>query len=255
MNPSSNTEYYTPGHTSNATAFMAARDLESHGFFLTPLLQRGFHVLDVGCGPGTITNGIAGAVFPGQVSAIDVAPAQLEYARRLSQGQEIVNVHFLNASAYAMPFARESFDLVFAHGLLEYLSDPVKALTEFHRVTRPGGFAAVCSPDWDNFELSPLPASVQQAISAYRRLQETNGGNTSAGAYLGQWLSDAGYLPLSADVWVEEYDTAKSIGEYLAVQLEAGNEAIHAKSLREWAADSKATFRQVWKYATGLKVE
>ena len=69
MNPTK--ERTPPGHSANATAFMAARDLESHGFFLTPFLQPGFDVLDAGCGPATITTGIAEAVFPARVTAAE----------------------------------------------------------------------------------------------------------------------------------------------------------------------------------------
>ena len=145
----------TPGHNPDATACMAARDLESHGFFLAPLLQPGFDVLDAGCGPGTITNDIAECVFPGRVTGLDISPGHLERARRLSHGREIVNASFIHGSADRIPFGDSSFDLVFSHALLEHLQEPQRVLREFHRVTRPGGFTAVCSPDWDRFELAP----------------------------------------------------------------------------------------------------
>lgn len=253
MNPT--TEKYTPGHTPNATSFMAARDLESHGFFLTPLLQRGFHVLDAGCGPGTITTGIAEAVFPGTVTAIDIAPGQLEYARRLAQGREIMNLHFADASACALPFADETFDLVFAHALLEHLRDPRKAMREFHRVTRPGGFVAVCSPDWDAFDLFPFSDRVREAVQTYRDLQERNGGNTRAGAMLGRWISEAGFTPLATDAWTEEYEDAGRIGEYLALQLGTAGHTRQAEAIRQWARDSGAQFRQVWNYAIAVRAD
>ena len=158
-------EKYTPGQTPNATAFMAARDLDSHGFFLTPLLQPGFNVLDAGCGPGTISAGIAQAVLPGRVTGMDLSPEVLEQGRRLSQGREIVNLDFVAGASHCIPFANETFDVVFAHALLEHLSDPVETLREFHRVARPGGFVAVCSPDWDSFELDPFPLPCGRASS------------------------------------------------------------------------------------------
>lgn len=253
MNPTLITERYTPGHPRNATDFMAIRDLESHGFFAMPLLQSGFAVLDAGCGSGTITNGIAEMVFPGTVTALDVSTTQLEQARRLSQGREIVNTEYVCASANALPFADETFDLVFSHALLEHLRNPTQAMSEFFRVTRPGGFAAVASPDWDAFELTHFPEPVRAAIHAYRDLQESNGGNTRAGNLLEDWITAAGFLSISLGEWIEEYGSAKPISETLSVQLEAAGHPQHARNLREWAALPEATFHQSWKYAVGLK--
>lgn len=253
MNPTSITERYTSGHTCNATDLMAIRDLESHGFFAMPLLQSGFAVLDAGCGSGTITNGIAEMVFPGTVTALDASTTQLEQARRLSQGREIVNTQFVCASATALPFADETFDLVFSHALLEHLHNPAQAMSEFFRVTRPGGFAAVASPDWDAFEFTPFPETVRAAITAYRDLLESNGSNPRAGDFLGDWIAAAGFMPISLGEWIEEYATAKQIGESLSLQLEAAGHPQHARNLREWAAQPESTFHQSWKYAIGLK--
>ena len=65
------TETYTPGYSVNAASFMARRTIDSHAAFLKPHLRPGMRVLDVGCGPGTITQGIAAAVAPGEVTGID----------------------------------------------------------------------------------------------------------------------------------------------------------------------------------------
>lgn len=238
----------------SAMACLAARDLESHGFFLSPFLQPGFRILDAGCGPGTITAGIAEAVFPGTVIAVDVAPGQLEYARRLAQGREIVNLDFTNACACALPFPAETFDLVFAHALIEHLSDPRKALREFHRVARSGGFVVVCSPDWDAFEFSPYSDALRDAILVYRNLQEQGGGNMRAGALLTEWIAETELVPLAANTWLETHDEPRRIGECLASTLEAAGKPGPAGIIRRWMADSSAEFRLAWNYATTVKV-
>jgi DNA modification methylase len=139
--------------------------------------------------------------------------------------------------------------------LLEHLGSPVDAIREIQRVTRPGGFAVVCSPDWDEFKISPCTPDVEEAISAYRELQESNGGNTHAGAYLRIWLQQAGFTPLAHEEWQEEYEDPSEIGEYLAVQLENHGEAGHAQTLREWATHPFARFRLTWKYATAVRAD
>lgn len=252
MNPTITKEQYTPGHTAS---FMAERELESHGFFLTPLLQPGFDVLDAGCGPGTITAGIAQEAFPGRVTGLDIAPEHLERGQRLAEGREILNLGFVAASAYEMPFADHSFDVVFSHALLEHLGDPMRALEEFHRVLRPGGFIALCSPDWNNFELTPHTMSLGRAIHAYRHLQERNGRDTATGARLPEYLNEAGFTPLAHDEWCEEYGDARPIAEYLAKQLDNAGQFHHATTLREWAENPAARFRQSWKYATAVRAD
>ena len=255
MNLTTLTERPTPGTPSLATDFTAIRDLESHGLFAMPLLQPGFAVLDAGCGTGTITNGLAEMVFPGIVTALDHSTAHLEQARRLSQGREIVNTQFVCASATALPFASETFDLVFAHSLLENLAHPETAMREFYRVTRPGGFVAIASPDWGALRLTPYPAEVRAAISTYRQLLESAGGHPQAGRQLGDWANRAGWVVISLGEWIEEFGQTPSIAHPLAQTLEANGHPQLAHALRAWAQRPDASFHQSWKYAIGLKAE
>ena len=62
---------YTPGHSQNAIEFMARRTIESHGEFFLPYLTPGVSVLDCGCGPGSITLGIANRIGNGTVVGVD----------------------------------------------------------------------------------------------------------------------------------------------------------------------------------------
>lgn len=247
------TDKYTPETSTDATTFMAARDLESHGFFATPLLSPGQSVLDVGCGPGTITAGIAEQVFPGEVTAVDLSPVQTERARRLAQGREIVNIHFATASAYELPCRDCEFDGVFAHALLEHLTRPMNALAEFRRVLRPGGFLAASSPDWDACLINPYPLAVRRAIEAYREIMAAHGGDPCAGAFLAERVEISGFTLLNRGYWQEEYEDPAFIAGYLARQLEAAHAGDHADALRDWAMHSRARFRQQWNYVTAAK--
>ena len=67
-------------------------------------------LLDVGCGPGSITLGLAEAVAPGEVVGVDLQPAQVEQARALAAERGVANVRFEVASAYALPFPDAAFD-------------------------------------------------------------------------------------------------------------------------------------------------
>lgn len=246
-------ERYTPGYGSAATAYMAARDLHSHAFFLIPLMEPGMNVLDAGCGPGSITMGIAEHIFPGTVTALDISQDQLEHLRHIAEGREIVNIRFQCGPAQDTPFEDASFDGVFSHALLEHLSDPVHALAEFRRLIRPGGFVAVSSPDWDEFVFTPYPREMENAIRAYREIQEESGGNTRAGGHLKEWMQEAGLEEVSTGKWEEEHENGRRIADYLARQLDEAGLPRHAETLRKWAAIPEATFLQCWKFAIGRR--
>jgi ubiquinone/menaquinone biosynthesis C-methylase UbiE len=107
-------EQYTPGHSTNATAFMAARSFGSHGEFIRPDIKSGMKVLDCGCGPGAISVGIAEAVGPaGHVTGVDFGESQIEVAKARARP----NLTFRVASIYELPFEDGTFDLVFSHAL------------------------------------------------------------------------------------------------------------------------------------------
>lgn len=255
MNPTIIKEQRTPPQEANAITHTTPRELESHGFFLAPLLQPGFDVLDAGCGQGTITTDIAQAAFPGRVTGMDATPARLDQGRRLAEGREILNIGFVAGSACEMPFADHSFDVVFSHGLLEHLHNPGQAMKEFHRVLRPGGFIALCSPDWSAFQHTPHSMNVGRAINAFRHLQERNGTDLYTGARLPEYLTAAGFTPLAHDGWIEECEDTCEMAAHMIQKLDKAGQFHHATVLRDWMKTPSARFRQTWRYATGVRAD
>jgi SAM-dependent methyltransferase len=247
------TESYTPGHTLNATEFMSQRSLESHGQFFLPYLTAGVSVLDCGCGPGTITLGIAARVAPGSVIGVDFGSSQIERARANRSSESIANVEFKTADCYSLPFADNVFDRVFSHALMEHLSDPPQALRELHRVLKPGGIIGLCSPDWGGLILSPPSPEVTRATQAYATLQSRNGGDLTVGRKLGLYLDEVGFK----DVWMsaryECYPSLDFIGDYLALQLERANDSASAATFRTWSRTEGGMFAQAWVAATARK--
>lgn len=246
-------ESYTPGHSANATDFMARRSFESHGAFFVGYVRSGLRVLDCGCGPGSITQGIAQRVFPAEVVGVDFGESQIERAKQDAALCHIENVRFVTTSCYNLPFEGASFDRIFSHALFEHLSEPKRALAEFFRVLKPGGYVGICSPDWGGFILAPHSIALTTAIEAYTHLQTRNGGDVGVGRRLGAYLSESGFSAIQMTARYECYASLELVGEYLARQLEQAECERHAKTLRAWSQNDGGMFAQAWVSVVGKK--
>nr|BFF14555.1 hypothetical protein GCM10025699_58580 [Microbacterium flavescens] len=129
---------YTHGHHESVLRSHTWRTVDNSAAYLVPHLTPGVGVLDVGSGPGTITIDIAARVSPGLVVGIDAAAGVVEQATALAAETGTTNVRFETADLFALPFDDDRFDVVHAHQVLQHVGDPVAALREMRRVTRPG---------------------------------------------------------------------------------------------------------------------
>jgi SAM-dependent methyltransferase len=207
-------------------------------------------LLDCGCGPGTITVGLAEAVAPGEVRGVDVFDDQFALGRKraIERGLDIC---FHRASVYQLPFEDGRFDAVFAHALLEHLRDPVGALREMARVLRPRGLMGVCSPDWGGFIVSPHSPPLDEALADYVALKRVNGGDPLAGRHLGEWILAAGMSDLRLGASYEVYEDPALIANFLAEQLDATGRSTAAHTMRSWTSEPAAMFAQAWVFALG----
>ena len=109
-------------------------------------LKPGLKVLDAGCGSGAIMRWIAKLVAPTKVIGIDKDPTFLQAARKEAERQRVRNVDFREVDVHGMEFADASFDLTYCRLVLPFVKDPLGALLELKRVTRPGGRVAIVEP-------------------------------------------------------------------------------------------------------------
>jgi 2-polyprenyl-3-methyl-5-hydroxy-6-metoxy-1,4-benzoquinol methylase len=182
---------YTHGHAEPVLQSHRWRTAENSAAYLLPSLRPGLDLLDVGCGPGTITVDLAARVAPGRALGVDVSADPLAEARAAAD-RAGVEVAFQVGDVYALDAADASFDVVQAHQVLQHLTDPVAALREMARVCRPGGVIAVRDVDYAATTWFPADPGLDGWLTLYGRVARANGAEPDAGRRLLSWAHAAG---------------------------------------------------------------
>ena len=116
---------YTHGHHESVLRSHKWRTVDNSAGYLASYLTSGTSVLDLGCGPGTITADIGRRVAPGRVLGIDVSATVIEQARRDAGGGP--NVEFSVGDLYALEMNDHTFDVVHVHQVLQHLRSRSRA--------------------------------------------------------------------------------------------------------------------------------
>ena len=200
---SSTSDTYLHGHHDSVLRSHRWRTAENSAGYLLARLPADAQVLDVGCGPGTITADLAARVPDGQVTGIDAAGDVLALARQEAERRGQANVRFDVGDVYDLGFDDGTFDVVHAHQVLQHLSDPVAALTEMRRVCLPGGLVAARDGDYGGFFWFPDDPGLTEWQALYRNVARALGGEPDAGQRPLSWARQAGFAAIeaSASAW------------------------------------------------------
>jgi len=185
-------DVYTHGHTASVLRSHTWRTAENSAGYLLPSLQPGVDLLDVGCGPGTITLDLAQRVAPGGVLGIDASPEVIERAEAARIAARAANVRFAVGDVYALELDDASYDVVHAHQVLQHLRNPIAALGELRRVLRPDGLLAVRDSDYDSFTWAPANPLLDRWNELYHQVTARNDADANAGRHLLGWVRAAG---------------------------------------------------------------
>jgi ubiquinone/menaquinone biosynthesis C-methylase UbiE len=197
-------ETYTHGHAAATVRQHAQRNVEEAAAFLLPALRPGMSLLDVGCGPGSITRGFAERLAPGRVVGLDLSEETLASARRDAAERGLDNLRYEAGSVYALPYEDASFDVVYAHQVLQHLREPSAALREMLRVLRPGGLVAARDVDWGTVAYWPSDPWLDRFLQVHHDTWSRNGGEPHMGRKLRALFNaaDVRALELSAAHWL-----------------------------------------------------
>lgn len=190
-------DVYTHGHHESVLRSHVWRTAENSATHLLPHLRPGYDLLDVGCGPGTITTDLARRVAPGRTVALDRVAAVVAQAQQHAATAGI-DVAFRVGDVYRLPFADASFDVVHAHQVLQHLTDPVAAMREMRRVLRPSGVLAARDSDYACFSWAPAEPLLDRWLELYRQVARRNDAEPDAGPFLKGWALAAGFTRVQA---------------------------------------------------------
>src|SRR4051794_35357859 len=140
------TDTYTHGHDDAVLRSHRWRTAENSAAYLLHRLEPGMSLLDVGCGPGTLTADLARRVAPGHAVGVDVEPAVVAEAAEANHG--VGGLTFVAGDFRAVARPDAGFDVVHAHQVLQHLRDPIGALRAMAELTSPTGIVAARDADY-----------------------------------------------------------------------------------------------------------
>lgn len=222
---------YAHGHQPSVLKSHTWRTVANSAQYVVPYISTDSRILDIGCGPGSLTNELGSLCRQGSVIGIDLSENVIEIAAATEHPE---NVSFEIIDAFHMPFDDNSFDLVHAHQVLQHVPNPVALLAEMSRVVRPTGVVAVRDSEYSGFTWSPKSSELEKWLTTYIAIAKFCGGEPDAGRHLKRWATEASLeiVNQSSSTWVfESTEDVKWWGETWADRVLNSNFADHAKSL------------------------
>lgn len=265
MSDSQSRDTYTHGYKT-AVRNQQRRTAEDQGAFFIQHLRPGMKVLDCGCGPGTITVGLADVVNPGQVVGIDVGQEVIDLANNLVEGR--INLEFQVASVYEIPFPNGHFDEVLVHKVLEHVAEPESVMKEVLRVLKPGGVVGARSTDQGGLYIYPWSDAINDMFENLQDRWQRNGGNPFFGraqqstmrksgfervetTHRVEFANRADWLQDFENIWNGDYEEWLGRGFLTEKQVSNSKDMAKIKSdLKAFSADPDSTFITSLDYET-----
>ena len=153
----------------------------------------GSHVLEAGCGVGAQTITLAKNSPDAWFTSVDISAPSIAKAKEMITAAGLLNVRFVQADIFNLPYGPDAFDHIFVCFVLEHLAQPVKALQTLKRHLKPGGTITVIEGDHGSTYFHPDSEAAHKAILSQVELQRRAGGNAMIGRQLYPLLCAAGY--------------------------------------------------------------
>ncbi len=190
-------ELYIMGYPNAYLRILSARTVANSCGHVAAYLSTALRVLDIGCGPGSISVGLAHAVAPGELHGIDIEPSQVETAASLAGERGLSNAEFTVADVLDMPFEDGSFDVVHCNDVLAYVPEINSALGEINRVLKPGGVLACREIIMDSFFIHPdTTGLLNRGYAVFADVLAADDGHPNMGKDIGGLMLQAGFADI-----------------------------------------------------------
>ena len=237
----SSTPDYTMGFSEEMLESLRRFTAESNAAYLLPYLGPGLCVLDLGCGPGTISVGLAKAVAPGEMHGVDMEQSQVELAGLVAESQGLNNAFFQIADAVDMPFEDGFFDVAHCHNVLMHIPDTAAVLAEIKRVLKPGGIIGCREMIVDSSYTHPDFGVIRRAWDMFGDLIVADDGHPQMGKDLKNHIVESGFENIRVTGSFDIYSTPSDI----AFIYEFANKWFLSPEIMEAAIKYGATTREL----------
>lgn len=238
---------YTHGHEEAVLRSHRWRTAENSCAHLLPSLRSDMTLLDVGCGPATITADLASRV--GSVVGIDPSATVIDEARAAFPSLDL-RVDDVDSHA-------GSYDVVHAHQVLHHLTDPVGALARMRTLST--SIVAVRESDYGGFRWGPDAPALDRWMEVFLAVMARNGANPDAGRHLLRWAREAGFDDVTyttstwtftgedrawwGAMWADRCTSSSFATQAVEHGIATADElASIAGGWRAWSADEAASF-------------
>ena len=207
----SSTPDYTMGFSEEFMESLRRYTAHASAAYLLPLLRPGLRILDFGCGPGTISMGLARAVLPGELHGVDMEASQIDLAKAATKASGIGNAIFHVADILSLPFEDGFFDMAHCHNVLMHIPDTQAALGEVKRVLKPGGIIGCREMISASSFTQPDYGVIRKAWDMFEDLVAADDGHPQMGKELKEHMGNAGFNNVRVTASFDIYSTPADV--------------------------------------------
>ena len=189
----SGTPDYTMGFSEEMLDSLRRYTAEANAAYLLPHLRPGLRILDFGCGPGTVSIGLAKAVDPGELHGVDMEQSQIDLATKVAKWWARENAIFHVGDVTDLPFDDGFFDVAHCHNVLMHIPDTSAVLAEAKRVLKPGGIIGCREMICESSFTHPDFGVIRNAWDMFEDLVAADDGHPQMGKDLKNHMVEAGF--------------------------------------------------------------